>query len=352
MCCLEMILYGVNLLKWAVVMKSLWWIGLVVSWAIVGGHERAIAQSRPLNTAEIKEIRQEFRRFVQKVGSDKFKSGLIKDRRSAEQKQDIATFTQAWARVSPEAAPFLGGWADYHETITIYPTNQKNQVCVVTSDEGNAKLLSGSVANGVLQVGGVSYFKEGKFIGRGSISNNQAGINLDIPLVNPKPIRELEELRNSVKNMPFSQFARDFEALGCQTSSPNPSGNERSSQSLEDLPEGKYFYGETQNLSQRGAKFVVFAKVKRTVFGQEYTSNTGGNSCFAGKIVSGNVVNAVIGTAELGGDWEFVRKKEFDLGRLGNRESLKYDLGFENRPAFAKNSIQNCSEEISKYLRK
>ena len=314
--------------------------------------EGAIAQSRPLSAAEIKEIRQEFRRFVQKAGSDKFKSGLIKDRRSAEQQRDIAAFTQAWAKVSPEAAPFLGGWADYHETITIYPTNQKNQVCVVTSDEGYANLSSGSVANEVLQVEGVSYFKEGKFIGRGLISNNRAGINLELPLVNPKPIRGLDDLRNSVRNMPFSQFSRDFEALGCQTSSPNPSGDQRSSKSIEDLPEGQYFYGETQNISQRGAKFVVFSKVKRSVIGQEYTSNTGGSACFAGKIASGNVVDAVIGTAELGGDWEFVRKKEFDLGRLGNRESLKYDLGFENRPAFAKNSIQNCAKVMSKYLRK
>ena len=46
MCCLEMILYGVNLFKWAVVMKSLWWIGLVVSWAIVG-QTGAIAAPRP-----------------------------------------------------------------------------------------------------------------------------------------------------------------------------------------------------------------------------------------------------------------------------------------------------------------
>ena len=124
-------------------------------------------------------------------------------------------------------------------------------------------------------------------------------------------------------------IANSMVKVGDRSKSSSIATDNRSTQSIANLPDGSYFYGETQNPRQMASQFVIFRKKGDVVFGQEYFTNTGSNSCFVGQIKSGNtlsrVTQAILGEPIRRGEanWEFPEKSSLDLGSLNNRESLK-----------------------------
>ena len=89
--------------------------------------------------------------------------------------------------------------------------------------------------------------------------------------------RKARKYNEAVFNQIISSFSfSDQPQEGRSPTAQNPSEN----QSVADLPDGKYFYGATQDLNKLGAQFVTFKKTGNVVFGQQYVSNAGGSSCF------------------------------------------------------------------------
>lgn len=71
-------------------------------------------------------------------------------------------------------------------------------------------------------------------------------------------------------------------------------------QTVESLPDGNYFYGESSDPRESGADYVVFRKINDTVIGVSYKYQTDAVSCFQGKADQNAVTNMTVVTPELG----------------------------------------------------
>lgn len=109
-------------------------------------------------------------------------------------------------------------------------------------------------------------------------------------------------------------------------------------QSLKDLPDGTYFYGESPVTDSPGRKYLVFQKNGNSVTGQEYFWQTDNSHCFNG-IVRDHAINnveiAYLEPALEGAKWSFAQMDAIETRGL-------YQLGFEKAPDFAVNNLQEC----------
>jgi len=127
------------------------WLG-VLSFAIAlmaGNLAGAIAQNsrsdRHLSDQEIQslinsvQLSRVVNRVTDRVGLD--------DKRSQFEINSIDQFVSAWQKDAPSIAPFLGNWRAYEESLEIYPSTLRGQVCIVReyfagSREGTKRLLN------------------------------------------------------------------------------------------------------------------------------------------------------------------------------------------------------------------
>ena len=109
-------------------------------------------------------------------------------------------------------------------------------------------------------------------------------------------------------------------------------------QSIKDLPDGTYFYGESPVTDSPGRKYLVFQKNGNSVTGQEYFWQTDNSHCFNG-IVRDHAINnveiAYLEPALEGAKWSFAQMDAIETRGL-------YQLGFEKAPEFAINNLQEC----------
>lgn len=168
------------------------------------------------NDQEMGVLTQTFRRDLPKYR----KSVAYRDRRTPEQKQQIAAFTQAWAAKDPAAAPFLGSWVALEEMLLIYPSGTRGQVCIIErflprSDGKAADFTLGTVAQGRIRTTDRNIvIKEQEFLGLAFVYQGKPGI---YAYANPKPLPSLALLED-IKRSP--QILQAFKRAGCRTDLP------------------------------------------------------------------------------------------------------------------------------------
>jgi hypothetical protein len=121
------------------------------------------------------------------------------------------------------------------------------------------------------------------------------------------------------------------------------------SKTIQDLPDGNYFYGADPSSYKAGVDYLVFKKAGRTLVGVQYHAGSGSNSCFIGEIQADKVVNATEAYSvpgdnrDLPSQWEFLDKQTVNFHSINTGKSdVKYNIGFEKAPDFANRSYKKC----------
>ncbi|MEY3256957.1 MAG: hypothetical protein RLZZ29_2092, partial [Cyanobacteriota bacterium] len=150
-----------------------------------------LAQTRQPTNAELKKLRQELQQFIRSVKNNRTGVGYlqVQDRLTQVEKKTRESFVRAWSKTEPGLAPFMGIWSGYENSEHIYPSNTKGKVCIVSTGEGYGRFDIGVFSNGVIITNnGQVLFKEGNFLGSGSLRNGKfISSNGEIPLNNPRP---------------------------------------------------------------------------------------------------------------------------------------------------------------------
>lgn len=202
--------------------KNLLVFGL--SLAILGISDlSAVAQNRKPTTAEIQRLRQELRNNVNSrkgtVGAD-----YIRDIRTQAEKRDRDTFVNAWSKAQPQLAPYLGGWIGYEASRTIYPSNVKGRVCVLSTDETEVTASTGILSNGAIHTDkGEVLFKEGNHLGTALLKSGRFISNYETPLRSPtvlKPIDKLLEPMSHLSTRYQNAIINKFKNTSCTALKP------------------------------------------------------------------------------------------------------------------------------------
>ncbi|MEG4800450.1 hypothetical protein QUB63_06320 [Microcoleus sp. ARI1-B5] len=115
-------------------------------------------------------------------------------------------------------------------------------------------------------------------------------------------------------------------------------------QTLQNLPDGQYFYGEIPEANRIATQYMIFQKTGETFTAFEYRSNTSDNSCLKGTI-SQNTFNikTVAYPPDPGYDrpkWEFSSGKPFDFSKW-------YQLNISQLPDFGEKKLAECVRAFS-----
>ncbi|MEO6860339.1 MAG: hypothetical protein ABI180_02140 [Microcoleus sp.] len=118
-------------------------------------------------------------------------------------------------------------------------------------------------------------------------------------------------------------------------------------QTLQNLPDGQYFYGEVPFANRIATQYMIFQKTGESFTAFEYRNNTSDNSCLKG-IISQNTFNiqtiASPPTPNRGYDrhkWEFSSGKPFDFSKW-------HQLNISQLPDFGENKLAECIRVFTK----
>ncbi|MEO0536038.1 MAG: hypothetical protein AAF215_19460 [Cyanobacteria bacterium P01_A01_bin.123] len=157
---------------------------------------------------EIQQLIDEMRQTISEWQSMDY----FQDKRTPEVQQEHAAFAAAWAEVDPAIAPFLGDWGADLQSVMIYPSPNRGEVCIVSVPYvEHAELYMGRVINGKLYTNDSQvYVLDGDFLGNAYVYNNQPGISAfshPLPLEDPVTSDDFEEY--------YPGFAPQFTEAGC-----------------------------------------------------------------------------------------------------------------------------------------
>jgi hypothetical protein len=212
------------MLRLEVMKRALSRFGVVLSVVLLGIniYLPAIAQSQRYPTnEEITRLRQEFQERIPRIkGFIQRGAGFGRDRRTQADLLTRQKFIQAWSSVSPNAAPFLGEWSGQENWLFIFPSNIKDQVCVLNmpGDIPNKIYFGiGAARNKIINIhlhSPTTLILDGGFLGWIEVYKNQASV---YEHVYPKPLKSLS---NSLYGRDFSNIIPRLKAAGCTTSFP------------------------------------------------------------------------------------------------------------------------------------
>jgi hypothetical protein len=197
-------------------------VGIGIFWGLAGCHAapRQPGQ-RPLTAAEISQLRQELRQTVTRLPETIKNFPIYGDQRTPVEKQKILAFQQAWAKVNPSIAPFLGSRIMTNRMI-IYPSKISGQVCVAYSwgdtAEGEGKfgdiLSVGQLRNGQITTNNNEIlFLEGQYLVMLVVGEDNK------PSLWFSPVPTAEKLARP-SSAEFELFDRQLQRLGCTADFP------------------------------------------------------------------------------------------------------------------------------------
>ncbi|MCW5312975.1 hypothetical protein GTQ43_03645 [Nostoc sp. KVJ3] len=196
-------------------------ISLVV---IIAGYLPTLASSqRYPSNGEMQKIKSDFIQLIKRFQQNEANREYIRDRRTSAQKHEIQSFVKAWLEVNPNITPFLGLWTGYEQTVSIYPSNVKGKVCIISTEEELASFTVGTVSNRQIHTRGVAtYIKEGNYLGIAVVIDNKPQLNVTSPLANPEPLKTPVELIKhlAIDANQISTIAQSFKSHGCIFSRP------------------------------------------------------------------------------------------------------------------------------------
>jgi hypothetical protein len=142
-----------------------------------------------------------------------------RDRRTPVEKRKISDFQQAWAKVDPTVAPFLGNWSAIEESKMIYPSTTKGKVCIIETfigDQGTGvDFALGTVINGQVRVSDLTILiQQGNFLGTASTYQDQASV---YEYMNPRSLQHPFTL-SYLKREP--KIIQQFVQAGCTADRP------------------------------------------------------------------------------------------------------------------------------------
>ncbi|MCW6051621.1 hypothetical protein QUB60_20755 [Microcoleus sp. A2-C5] len=110
-------------------------------------------------------------------------------------------------------------------------------------------------------------------------------------------------------------------------------------QTLQNLPDGKYFYGEVPEANRLATQYIIFEKTGETFTAFEYRSNTSDNSCLKGTI-SQNTFNiqTIASPPDRGYDrlkWQYSSGKPADFSKW-------HQLNISQLPDFGEKRLAEC----------
>jgi hypothetical protein len=152
-----------------------WTISMVLSLSVLSNAAAALAQITP---ADVQRYRQEV-----------YPTQIKPDIPAA----DAVELRSAWAVEDADLVPFLGRWATAEGSVTIYPSQSPNQVCVIVVSPTQSAFAQASLADDQLQTGSAAnrpgdfnylesqiFFRTGDFLVWGIEENDR---KLFLPLV-------------------------------------------------------------------------------------------------------------------------------------------------------------------------
>lgn len=158
------------------------------------------------------------RQFKQKLHSLK-KSRMYQDRRTPTERQQVKSFVDVWSKLDSQTAPFLGMWTAIEESMSIYPSKTKGQVCIIETFLADQRLgvsfTTATVTNNGLRAGDKKVLiKEGNFLADTFVYEGKPGI---YEYAHPRPLSNpaaTDYLRNERK------VVEQFNQAGCISSLP------------------------------------------------------------------------------------------------------------------------------------
>lgn len=115
-------------------------------------------------------------------------------------------------------------------------------------------------------------------------------------------------------------------------------------ETLQNLPDGQYFYGEAPEANRIATQYMIFQKTGENFTAFEYRSNTSDNSCLTGTI-SQNTFNiqTIASPPDPGYDrpkWQFSSGKPFDFSKW-------HQLNSSQQPDFGEKKLAECIRVFS-----
>lgn len=172
-----------------------------------------LAQSQRYPTdAELQRLRQELRQKIPQLNT----TGIYHDRRSPNERRTRNAFVEAWAKVDPAIAPFLGEWSAIEESLYIYPSKTRGTVCILDISLDIGDFYTGQIRNGkVYTASNLVFFLDSGFLSNAFVSENKPGT---YEYANPRPLPgSLQKLQQYYPDMIAA-----FEKADCFTGLPKP----------------------------------------------------------------------------------------------------------------------------------
>lgn len=178
----------------------------------------ASASERYPTEQELQQLTQQFKQRVPQLQNDQ--TGFYRDRRTASERQQVESFVNAWAKVDPTAAPFLGKWVAIEETIGIYPSQTPGKVCVIETfipdqETSGLSFNLGQVINGTIRTADhLILIRQGNFLGSTFVYQQKPGL---YEYGNPRPLENPENVEYFRKD---PKIVQQFKQAGCTADLP------------------------------------------------------------------------------------------------------------------------------------
>jgi tetratricopeptide (TPR) repeat protein len=167
------------------------------------------------------ELRQISREISQKLPSWKKTKSRGRMPSSNLTSQGIKDFRNSWSKENLVLKNFLGSWAGWEDRISIYPSANSNQVCVVSRDlDQPINLEIGLIKNDVILIEAKNYaiLNQGGYLWIASVSKGKAFYET-YPYSNAKELLPLEQDFNDPKAQVY-RVSNLFTSAGCTASLP------------------------------------------------------------------------------------------------------------------------------------
>lgn len=184
------------------------------------------ASDRYPTEREMQQLRSELSRKIQELRSGEF-SNYLDDYRTEAEKQQHQVLVNAWSKVNPSIAPFLGMWSGYEQRLAIYPSSIQGQVCIIEiSEVGFSHLATGMVVNNeeIRTSDRRFIIRNGTYLGSIGVYGDRAFLEGKIPWKTPYPlfVPSPSTLRNEEveSEEQIKQALQQFEEAHCSASLP------------------------------------------------------------------------------------------------------------------------------------
>jgi tetratricopeptide (TPR) repeat protein len=193
----------------------------LLSFLIVCGFNfpKAFAKSERLPTEY--ELRQISGEIAQKLPSWRKIKSRSRMPFSNSTSQGIKDFRNAWSKENLVLKNFLGSWVGWEDRISIYPSSNSRQVCVVSRAlDQPINLEIGSIKNNMILVEAKNYaiLNQGGYLWIASVSKGKASYET-YPYSNAKELLPLEQDFNYPQAQVY-RISNLFTSAGCTTSLP------------------------------------------------------------------------------------------------------------------------------------